>query len=629
MIIDIPLKNLEFSPLNVRKTPPTKAEQAELAASIFTHGLLENLIVRPTGGENYEVLAGGRRLTAMLSLARGGELGADHPVACLIHDGDPQEVSLAENIVRLSMHALDQFEAFTALAEKGLSVAEIASRFGHAEALVQKRLRLGRVAPEIREAYRADDINLDTLMAFAVTEDNGQQLAIWDEIKDGHVHAHHVRRLLTDEKIAANSKFVQFIGMEAYEAAGGTVTQDLFSEGNNASYLDNRALVMRLIQEKLAEAGRKLQENEGWKWSQVSPDMPYEEAQKCQNVYPESIDPTSEQSEELERLQKGLEFYEVVDDETGLSPEEEEKVAELEEKHDALEESLKAYKPDDLARSGCMIAVNHDGNLQIRRGLVLPEDQQKDSSKAKEPATYSAKLLEDLGNFRLEIAQKHLAQDFDCAFDMMLFTMAHSALSVGYFSDKPLDISLQTTLPYDWSERFDTIGAELSPEIDISWLELSPAEGFKTLSAMTMEDKQRLFAYCTALTMQGQLGDNDLHESIGRKLNIDTAAHWRPNAENFFKRVTKARALEIAEQVLGDQWAKNHRDDKKGVLAEALDANFNGNRTPGVTPEQSAVAAKWLPEGMAYPVNHDEPVTETSSPDIIELPEAFCLPAAQ
>jgi ParB family chromosome partitioning protein len=632
MNITIPLKLLDISPLNVRKSAPTDAEQAELAASIFVHGLLENLVVRPTDNDRYEVLAGGRRLMAMQSLAREGELDLDHPVACLVHDGDPQEISLAENIVRLSMHALDQFEAFVALADQGLSIAEIASRFGNTETLVRQRLRLGRVAPEIREAYRADDINLETLMAFAVTEDQGQQLAVWEEIKGGYVHAHHVRRLLTDEKIAASSKFVRFVGLEAYEAAGGTSTRDLFSEGEGATYLDDSALVMRLTQEKLAAAAQDLQAKEGWKWTQAVSEFSWETIQQCQNVYPQSIDPTPEQAAELKRLQDGLELHDAMDNDAGLNPEEEDKVAELEAKYEALENSLSAYAPEDLARAGCMVSVNHDGTLNIRRGLVLPEDQVSEQGAPKDlPTKYSAKLLEDLGYIRLEIAQKHLAQDFDCAFDMMLFTMAHAVLKVGYMPGKPLDISFTTTLPHNWSERFDTTGAELSPEIDTSWLELAPVPGFKALSALPMEDKQRLFAYCTALTMQGRLGGiggNDLHEVIGRRLNIDTAAHWRPNAENFFKRISKPRALEIAAEVLGDKWAKNHAGEKKGVLAETLEANFAGNRSPGVTPEQAAIAVRWLPEGMAYPVNHDQPIAEVLAiPN--ELPEAFDLPAAE
>ena len=189
-----------------------------------------------------------------------------------------------------------------------------------------------------------------------------------------------------------------------------------------------------------------------------------------------------------------------------------------------------------------MVTVNHDGSLNFRRGLVLPEDQVTEAdSPTDKPSTYSARLLEDLGHTRLEIAQKHLAQDVDCAYDVMLFTLARAVLKTGSLRDRPLDIGFTTTLPPNWSEESDTTGAELPPEIDISWLELAPAAGFASLSALPMADKQRLFAYCTALTLRGRLADDDLHEAIGCRLGIDTAAHWRPTANNFFKRVTRLR----------------------------------------------------------------------------------------
>ena len=625
MTITIPLNLLQISPLNARKTPPRATEQAELAASIVAHGLLENLIVCPTDTDRYDVLAGGRRLTVMQNLVSEGRLEADHPVACLVHDGDPQEVSLAENVVRLSMHALDQFEAFAALADQGLSVADISARFGCTDTLVRQRLRLGRIAPEIRAAYRADDITLDTLTAFAVTEDHGQQLAVWEQVKDGYIHAHQVRRLLTDEKIAASSKFVRFIGTEAYEAAGGTSTRDLFCEAEGAIYLDDRALVMRLAQEKLSAAAEALQAKEGWKWVQAMPDVPWDVIHKCRNVYPERIDPTPEQEAEMNRLQDRLEAYDeaMASDAT---PEDEGEIAGLEAEYEAHENSLLVYAAEDISRSGCMVTVNHDGSLNVRRGLVLPEDQVTEADTSTEkPGTYSARLLEDLGHTRLEIAQQHLAQDVDCAYDVMLFTLARAVLKTGSLCDRPLDICFTTTLPHNWPEESDTTGAELPPKIDISWLELAPAAGFAALSALPMADKQRLFAYCTALTLRGRLADDDLHEAIGCRLGIDTAAHWRPTAENFFKRVTKPRALEIAADVLGAQWAKNHAGEKKAVLAETLEANFAGNRTPGVTAEQAAAAARWLPDGMAYPVNHEVAEVPTIETD---LPEAFDLPAA-
>ena len=42
----------------------------------------------------------------------------------------------------------------------------------------------------------------------------------------------------------------------------------------------------------------------------------------------------------------------------------------------------------------------------------------------------------------------------------------------------------------------------------------------------------------------------------------------------------------------------------------------------------AAVAVRWLPEGMAYPVNRNQPIAEV--PVIAnELPEVFDLPAAE
>ena len=174
LIREVPLSRLALAPENVRKTPADPIAEAEMKASIATHGLLENLVVRmdgPADAGAYAVIAGGRRLAAMKALAEEGAIDADHPVPCLVA-ADPAmagELSLAENIVRIAMHPADQVIAFSKLADAGLSVGSIAARFGTAERLVEQRLRLGNVAPDLLDAYRADEIDLEVLKAFSVT----------------------------------------------------------------------------------------------------------------------------------------------------------------------------------------------------------------------------------------------------------------------------------------------------------------------------------------------------------------------------------------------------------------------------------------------------------------------------
>jgi Predicted transcriptional regulators len=123
----IPLDHLLRSKRNARKTKTGGVD--DLAASILAHGLLQHLLVLPidplpddgdvTTGR-FEVIAGGRRLAALKKLAREKKIPRDHPVPCEILNGcDPIEISLAENVLRQSMHPADEFEAFQALKDAG------------------------------------------------------------------------------------------------------------------------------------------------------------------------------------------------------------------------------------------------------------------------------------------------------------------------------------------------------------------------------------------------------------------------------------------------------------------------------------------------------------------------------
>jgi len=55
----------------------------------------------------------------------------------------------------------------------------IAARFGVSEATVEKRLKLGRVAPAILDAYRAGDIGLEQVQVFAISDDRKAQQRVF------------------------------------------------------------------------------------------------------------------------------------------------------------------------------------------------------------------------------------------------------------------------------------------------------------------------------------------------------------------------------------------------------------------------------------------------------------------
>ncbi len=151
--------------------------------------LVENLIARamrpgPNGIGRYAVIGGGRWLATMQALAAEGALDEDHLVPCRT-DRQYRDVRRGlpgrEHYPRRHAPA-DQVEAFRRLADACSTAAAIATRFGVSEHTVEKRLRLGNAAPALLKAYRAGEIDLETLAAFAVNTDHARQSAVWETV---------------------------------------------------------------------------------------------------------------------------------------------------------------------------------------------------------------------------------------------------------------------------------------------------------------------------------------------------------------------------------------------------------------------------------------------------------------
>ena len=294
----IAIGKLEKSPLNVRRTV-RKDGLDELKASILAHGLLQNLVVTAAGDGTYRVIAGGRRLEALRCLLAEGRLPDHFAVPCqIVSEEYAQEMSLAENTIRLAMHPADQFEAFAGLIDNGQTAAQVAERFGVEESLVVKRMKLARVAPDLLKAYRDDDITLECLMAFAITDDRKRQMKVykslhgWQKTDPGHIRA-----CLTEKMIDAGSKLALFVGVDAYTAAGGTSRADLFGDG---VYLEKPALLHKLAAAKLAGIREHL-ETEGWGWIEIDPERDWDTINRCGRLQPMLIDAPHKLVAERER----------------------------------------------------------------------------------------------------------------------------------------------------------------------------------------------------------------------------------------------------------------------------------------------------------------------------------------
>ena len=234
---NIPFDKLVLSQANVRQVKAGVSIEV-LAESIAKRKLLQSLSVRPMLDEDgnetgmYHVPAGGRRFRALERLVNQKRMAKTEPVPCIVKDDSgtsAEEDSLAENVDRVSLHPLDQFRAFQTLRDQGLSEEEIAARFFVGVATVKQRLRLASVSPKLLDLYANDEMKLEQVMAFSISNDHVRQEQVWESVFRSHVREpYYIKRLLTETAVRADDRRAVYVGAEAYEAAGGVILRDLF-----------------------------------------------------------------------------------------------------------------------------------------------------------------------------------------------------------------------------------------------------------------------------------------------------------------------------------------------------------------------------------------------------------------
>ena len=637
-IQQIEICQLVTSERNVRKTKGNNAADKALIASIGAVGLLNNLVVTPAEEKGtFAVEAGGRRFAALQALVKAGKIEATAKVPCKVVSGEggtAEEISLAENIMREAMHPADEFEAFQTLIEAGLTVKDVAAHFGTTQPQVNKRLKLAGVAPQILTAYRKGDLDLDCVMAFTLEADHTRQRAIWKEIKGGHFNAHTIRRAITESSLSSDHRLVKFVTVVAYKAAGGPLTEDLFSDDSDC-YLEDVELVQTLALAKLEETAECLGSKSGWGWVEVGliDDAGLTEGMGQIHAEPPKEWPDDLLKEdalltELEDALNDIPEDDWIEDMDAQMEDIWEKQGVLRDKMDALE----AFDPEQQKLAGCVVTVGYSGDLLLREGLVRKADQAALSALLQGESTgadstggeggsavtrqsdqsgteagekgYSNALAQDLTAYRLAVAKAQLAAHPAVAKDLLGYTLAIQVLK-GRHAITPFDIG--STITTVQSSRDDIAGSPLEAAIEagrkklaLGWLAKKfDAKRFDAYCALKPKEKDAITAFCAAQSLHGQLidGSNAIIEAGLARCTIDWAKHWRPTAESFFSRITKPELLGIGTELAGEDWASSRGKLKKGELAERVEELINGKGC-ALTKDQQAACAAWLPKGF-------------------------------
>lgn len=441
-----------------------------------------------------------------------------------------------------------------------------------------------------------------------------------------------IRRAMTEAKVRADDRRVGFVGLVTYEAEGGAVLRDLFTE-DGGGWLEDPALLDRLVSEKLTVLAEDARQREGWKWAEACAE--FADVADFGRVYPVAIERSEAEaaemtalSEEYDRLISEADAVEVLPPETD---------ARLE----AIDKALQAYGPDydytpeAKSRAGVMVMLGHDGLARFERGLVRAEDAalappppwdadegadgeapeyvEVDDARAggeeeadEGLAPLSERLLIDLTAHKTMGLRDAVQADVVAALATVVHAMALQVIYPGYGDFTPLQLRLSagglerlapgvgdSPAGRRVTDRLEAWGARLPERAEDLW---------EVLASMRRGDLLDLLACCTGVGLHAVRDPHDRRpgawaqaETLATAVGLDMTGTWSATAASYFSRVPKARVLEAVTEAVGAGEAGRIAGFKKGDMADAAERLLEGRgwlppvlRTAETLPEEPA-----------------------------------------
>jgi ParB family transcriptional regulator, chromosome partitioning protein len=630
----LPLRGLRTDERNVRKDPPTEAEIEELADLIAAQGLLQNLTVlaydSPRRGKGKDknrcfthgVVAGGRRLRALHVLVKRGLIGWDEPVLCAVVPADRAiAVSMAENQGQKPMSIADSVQAFADMVTAGAGIEDIAVCFGLTPLTVKRRLKLATVSPKLFAMFRAGEMNMDQLMALSLAETHEKQENAWECLPVYNRNPAALRQLILGEGV--RSHLVRFVGLEAYEQAGGHVVRDLFAEeSGGAVHIGDPELMQRMALDKLKVLADEHREQEGLPWVDVAFDYSYELRQKYHRAPTSRREPSAEQAAELGELHSRQEqvnrqidaLYEDEDSDDARAEIDalETQSEVLQTRIDDLESQLAYCAPEVAALAGALLSLSSAGDLVVTRHLIRQEDYRKAREAAAPSAAgrgvgadahddpgdgtgnaadgISAVLRKQLTAHKTEALQVALLSQPGVALAALAHAMATTLLYEGvssrYESPTALGVSVQSC---NWSlaQIEPTLSSALAHQRLTdrvrAWRAKAPTEPSELLPHLLnqpMDQLVELLVLCAALTV------NALHGTIHAQpaqlladaVGLDMADWWEATGANYLGRVPKGLIAEALAEAGEGEAAATVAKLKKAEAVSKAEALLAGKR---------------------------------------------------
>lgn len=625
-----PYSRLSRTELNTRIIPHTDTEVEEMADSIQAMGILQNLIGTALPDGTIGIVGGEGRRRGTGILVQRGVLATDTP--CIPVKVLPVEMAVAASMIengrRKNMHPAEQIIGFRTLEQEGKTASQIGALLGYHPRHVQRCLKLANLAPSLLDSLARDEMTLEQCEALTLADTHERQEQVWKEaVEKWHDPAvQTLRKMVTDDKMAISHPMFAYVGEEAYTAAGGTLTADLFSD-RDSTFAD-ASLVKSLLAGKLTVLAARLKQEQGWGWAEfrmTELSGHGEDKELYRFAMPAAV-LTDDEQRRIDELEKAIEDCATYDDQY-----------EFQQQIDDIwiEAKYREATPEFRAAHGVWVSWDN-GDFQVQPGIrrLTDEDraqeaQEREAQQAQDNnvITYTtpetpadacpATLVKAMSAERTLAVQAELAGRPDVSVALLTWTLCLGLFERSYGQrDEPLKASVSSnqyllaSLAPSGDEGKALLSLKAQREAFQATLPESWHLDFTWLLSWSAEQVCALLGFCAAHGING-IQERLYHrterselDGLEAALDFDLRKWWQPDATNFFGK------LKIAQ--IGTAY------EAAGLPDRAREVVKLKRRDAAVAAADELNAQGWLPDWMVRTQSAEQDETDCAETDLTD-----------
>lgn len=633
-----PLSVFAISPLNARTIPYSSESVSNMADSIGAVGLLQNLVCHVPSDGTIAVAAGGKRLTGMQHLLSQQRMASDFQVPFKrVAEDIAALVSFIENDQRSDMHPAEQIASFGVQSAQGKTAEQIGAATGYSTRHVQRMLKLANLAPSLLKLLADDQLTLEQCQVLCLEDDQERQVRVFEDVSATwpNLPVSVLKRQITDKEISISDERFLFVGRQAYEAAGGIVREDLFSQQEGEGTAD-LALLETLTLQKLDAVAQEICTTEGWTWSRGQRNaLTADDSQDyCLMAVPDAVY-IGDEEKQLEELHEKLQAFADNGDEEGYSA--------ACDAINAIEQAaeIRAWTPEDRAVSGVVVGFDYEGELSVQRGVMrvadMPQEEGSESEQEEKPVTpeklvvqsirnpdpaegITLPLLTRMSSERTLAVQAALLAQPEKALSLLVWQLCTHVFGSGSPYRDPFEIRVSVshhglTANAPSGEKGTAYAALLKEKARLKALLPSGwQKDFTTFFNLSSETLNALMVFCVSCSIDGVQTRECQHTSASRLDALETAIGfhmrdwWQPTKANFFTDLKHAQIVDALNDA--------------GLTGAAIDAAKMKKGDAAELAEERLRDTRWVPAWMTAPQDKPTDVAADRDSDIHNTADA-------